>query len=102
MDKIQLTYKMKLRNLDKKAYKILKLITKFSKNLYNEAIFLERSAYKELPNLNSNRENKLTNMEMVQIVSDINMPNKAPIELSEKERIYLSWRYKLNNLPPDQ
>lgn len=102
MDKIQLTYKMKLRNLDKRAYKILKLITKFSKNLYNEAIFLERSAYKELSNLNSNRENKLTNMEMVQIVSDINMPNKAPIELSEKERIYLSWRYKLNNLPPDQ
>lgn len=102
MDKMQLTYKMKLRNLDKKAYKTLKLVTKFSKNLYNEAIFLERSTYKELSDLNSNRESKLTNLEMMKIVSDINMINKPPKDLSEKERIYLAWRYKLNNLSSDQ
>lgn len=102
MDEIQLTYKMKLRNLDKKAYKTLKLVTKFSKNLYNEAIFLERSAYKELSDLNSDRENKLTNLEMMQMVSGINIPNKPPRELSEKERIYLAWKYKLNNLPSDK
>ena len=99
MDKIQLTYKMKLRDLGKREYKTLKLVTKFSKNLYNEAIFLERSAYKELSDLNSTRENKLTNM---QIVSGISIPNKPPRELSEKERIYLAWRYKLNNLSSDK
>ena len=102
MDKIQLTYEMKLRNLDKRAYKTLRLITKFSKNLYNEAIFLERSAYKELSDLNSARENKLTNVEMIQIVSGISTPNKPPRNLTERERIYLAWKYKLNNLLPDK
>ncbi len=41
MSKIQLSYKMKLRNIDKKTYKTLQYITKLSKNLYNEAIYLE-------------------------------------------------------------
>lgn len=102
MDKIQLTYKMKLRNLNKKTYKTLKYVTKLSKNLYNEAIYLERAAYRELSDLNSDRENKLTNMEMIKIISDINISNRPPKYLSEKERIYLSWKYKLNNLPVDK
>ena len=102
MDKIQLTYKMKLRNIDKKTYKTLQYITKLSKNLYNEAIYLERSLYKELSSLNSGRENKLTNIEMVKIISGINIPNKPPKYLSEKERIYLAWKYKLSNFPADK
>ena len=102
MDKIQLTYKMKLRKLDKRTYKTLKLITKLSKNLYNEAIFLERSSYKELSDLNSGRENKLTNSEIKEIVSCINIPNKPPRDLTEKERIYLAWKHKLNNLQYDK
>lgn len=102
MDKIQLTYKMKLRNIDKKTYKTLQYITKLGKNLYNETIFLERSAYQELLRLNKNKENKLTNIEMMKIISGINIPNKPPKYLSEKERIYLSWKYKLSNFPVDK
>lgn len=102
MDKIQLAYKMKLRNIDKKTYKTLRHVTKLSKNLYNEAIYLERSAYQELFNLNSDRENKLTNMEMIKIISGINIPNKPPGKLTDMQRIYLAWKYKLNNFPSDK
>ena len=102
MSKIQLTYKMKLRNIDKKTYKTLQYITKLSKNLYNEAIYLERSAYQELAKLNKDRENKLTNMEMLKIISGINISNKPPKYLTEKERIYLAWKYKLSNFPADK
>ena len=102
MDKIQLTYKMKLRNINKKTYKTLQYITKLSKNLYNEAVYLERSAYQELLRLNKDRENKLINMEMVKIISGINIPNRPPKYLSEKERIYLAWKYKLSNFPVDK
>lgn len=93
---------MKLRNIDKKTYKTLQYITKLSKNLYNEAIYLERSAYQELAKLNKDRENKLTNTEMIKIISGINIPNKPPKYLIEKERIYLAWKYKLSKFPDDK
>lgn len=102
MDKIQLTYKMKLRNIDKKTYKTLQYITKLSKNLYNEAIYLERSAYQELSNLNKDIEKPLRNKDMVQILLDIVLPNSPPRELTDVQRIYLAWKYKLSNFPDDK
>lgn len=102
MDKIQLTYKMKLRNIDKRTYKILQYITKLSKNLYNEAIYLERSAYQELSKINKDREKTLTNKDMAQILSDTTLPNLPPRKLTDTQRIYLAWKYKLSNFPADK
>ena len=102
MSKIQLAYKMKLRNIDKKTYKALQHITKLSKNLYNEAVYLERSAYKELAKLNKDREKALTNKDMAEILLDIVSPNLPPRKLTDKQRIYLAWRYKLSNFPSDK
>lgn len=102
MDKIQLTYKIKLRNIDKKTYKTLKYVTKLSKNLYNEAVYLERSAYQELAKLNKDREKALSNKDMAQILSDKILPNLLPRKLTDAQRIYLAWKYKLINFPPDK
>ena len=102
MDKIQLTYKMKLRNIDKKTYKTLQYITKLSKNLYNEAIYLERSAYQELVKLNKDRKKPLTNRNMVQILSDVVLPNVPPRKLTGIQRTHLAWKYKLSSFTADK
>lgn len=102
MYKIQLAYKMKLRDIDKKTYKTLRYITKLSKNLYNEAVYLERSAYQELVKLNKDRKKSLTNRNMVQILSDIVLPNVSPGKLTDIQRIHRAWKHKLSNFPADK
>ncbi len=39
---------------------------------------------------------------MAQILSDVVLPNLMPIKLTDTQRIYLAWKYKLINFPPDK
>ena len=96
-DNIQIVYNFKLRNISKQEYKTLRYLTRISKNLYNVILFYQKKSVELINKLNKNRENKLTNMEVLQISQDKFDPKKSQKDMKDEEFIFKCWYNKLSN-----
>lgn len=96
-DNIQLVYNFKLRNISKKEYKTLRYLTRTSKNLYNVVLFYQKKSMELIDKLNKNRENKLTNREVLQISQDKFDPKKSQKDMKDEEFVFKCWYNKLAN-----
>lgn len=94
-DNIQIVYNFKLRNISKQEYKTLRYLTRISKNLYNVVLFYQRNSIELIDKLNKNRENKLTNREVLQITQDKFDPKKSQKDMKDEEFIFKCWHNKL-------
>ncbi len=96
-DNIQIVYNFKLRNISKQEYKTLRYLTRTSKNLYNVILFYQKKSVELINKLNKNREDKLTNLEVLQMSQDKFDPNKSQKDMKDEEFIFKCWYNKLAN-----
>lgn len=101
-DNIQLAYNFKLRNLSKQEYKTLRYLARTSKNLYNVVLYYQKKSVELINKLNENRDNKLTNLEILQISQDKFDTRKSQKEMEDEEFIYKCWYNKLINSNPEK
>lgn len=94
-DNIQLSYNFKLRSLSKQEYKTLRYLARASKNLYNVILYYQKKGNELINRLNEDRENKLTNIEVLQISQDKFDSKKSQQEMEDEDFIYKCWYNKL-------